>query len=76
MTYTDVASMIEAVGIPYAYYSFEEGTGIQPPFITFYYSGDADVKADNINYALVRPLIIELYTDEKDFALAYTGEMP
>lgn len=74
MTYKQIATMIEAVGIPCAYYQFEEGTGIQPPFITFYYSGDNDVKADNINFAKVRPLVIELYTEEKDFTLEETVE--
>ena len=69
MTYAEISQMISAVGIPYAYHHFEEGSGQQPPFITFYYQGDNDLIADNINYAAVRPLTIELYTDNKDFAL-------
>lgn len=69
MTYAEISQMISAVGIPYAYHHFEEGSGQQPPFITFYYQGDNDFIADNINYQAVRPLTIELYTDNKDFAL-------
>ena len=69
MTYAEISQMISAVGIPYAYHHFEEGSGQQPPFITFYYQGDNDLVADNINYAAIRPLTIELYTDNKDFAL-------
>lgn len=69
MTYAEISQMISAVGIPYAYHHFEEGSGQQPPFITFYYQGDNDLVADNINYAAVRPLTIELYTDNKDFVL-------
>jgi hypothetical protein len=69
MTYAGISQMISAVGIPYAYHHFEEGSGQQPPFITFYYQGDNDFVADNINYAAIRPLTIELYTDNKDFAL-------
>ena len=69
MTYAEISQMISAVGIPYAYHHFEEGSGQQPPFITFYYQGDNDLIADNINYQTVRPLTIELYTDNKDFAL-------
>ena len=69
MTYAEISQMISAVGIPYAYHHFEEGSGQQPPFITFYYQGDNDFIADNINYQAVRPLTLELYTDNKDFAL-------
>lgn len=69
MTYAEISQMISAVGIPYAYHHFEEGSGQQPPFITFYYQGDDDFIADNINYQAIRPLTIELYTDNKNFAL-------
>ena len=69
MTYAEISQMISAVGIPYAYHHFEEGSGQQPPFITFYYQGDNDFIADNINYQAIRPLTLELYTDNKDFAL-------
>ena len=69
MTYAEISQMISAVGIPYAYHHFEEDSGQQPPFITFYYQGDNDLVADNTNYAAIRPLTIELYTDNKDFAL-------
>ena len=69
MTYAEISQMISAVGVPYAYHHFEEGSGQQPPFITFYYQGDSDFKADDINYAAIRSLTIELYTDNKDFAL-------
>ena len=69
MTYAEIATMLSAVGVPFAYHHFEEGSGQQPPFITFYYEGENDLKADNINYQLVRPLTIELYTNNKDFVL-------
>ncbi len=74
MTYEEIATMLSAVGCPFAYHHFEEGSGQQPPFITFYYEGENDLKADNINYQLVRPLTIELYTDNKDFALEAAAE--
>jgi hypothetical protein len=69
MTYAEISTMLSAVGVPFAYHHFEEGSGQQPPFITFYYEGENDLKADNINYQPVRPLTIELYTDNKDFVL-------
>lgn len=69
MTTQEVASMVASVGIPTAYYQFPDNTGQEPPFICFYFPGDNDFKADNINYAKINRLIIELYTDSKDFAL-------
>ena len=67
MTYTEIASMIEAIGLPYAYYQFPEGTGQAPPFICFFYSGIDDLYADDSNYQRIVTLNIELYTSEKDF---------
>lgn len=69
MTTAQVFQMVQTVGIPAAYHHFDEGSGQQPPFICFYYPGDDDVLADNINYARINQLIIELYTDNKDFDL-------
>lgn len=67
MTREEVAQMIDTIGPPYAYYQFSENTAQPCPFICFYYAGSDDMSADNINYAKVERLIIELYTDEKDF---------
>lgn len=69
MTYQEINSMIETAAIPCAYYEFEEHSGQQPPFITFYFTDDNDVMADGVNYQAIRPLTIELYTNNKDFSL-------
>lgn len=69
MTYKEVAAMIGSLGVPNAYDHFDEGTATAPPFICFFYPGSNDFVADNENYQAIRPLTIELYTDEKDFAL-------
>jgi hypothetical protein len=69
MTPQEVNTMVESVGIPSAYYQFADDTGQQPPFICFLYGHSNDVNADNINYVRVERLYIELYTDQKDFAL-------
>ena len=74
MTYKEVASMIQSINIPYAYYQFPDGTAQPCPFICFYYDYDSDFLADDINYQRIRALIIELYTDVKDFALEETVE--
>ena len=69
VTYTKIAEMISSLDIPYAYYQFPEGTAQPTPFICFYYSNERGVKADNVNYAEIVNLTIELYTDNKRFDL-------
>ncbi len=73
MTYTEIASMLETVA-PSAYYQFPNDSGQEPPFICFYYPSTNDFIADSTNYARIEELVIELYTDEKDFALEQTLE--
>jgi len=69
MTYAEINSIIESIGVPSAYYQFTADTAQPPPFICFYFDYDADLHADNTNYQSVAHLIIEQYTDEKDFDL-------
>ena len=66
MTYKEIASMIAGINLPYAYDHFGEGNASPPPFICFYFDGSADLAADNVNFLRIRPLIVELYTDNKD----------
>ena len=74
MTPQQVNIMLETIGVPVDYYQFKEGTGQQPPFVCFFYGDNNDVIADNSNYVKVERLFVELYTDEKDFALEKTVE--
>ena len=74
MTYKQVAEMVGSIGVPYAYYQFPNNTGIAPPFVCFYFDSSNDFAADNVNYQRIRPLSIELYTDNKDFTLEQTVE--
>lgn len=69
MTYKEVANVVKSFGLPFAYYSFPEGTAQAPPFVCYFYVDSNDVFADDTNYQAVRPLNIELYTDTKDFEL-------
>lgn len=71
MTLKEIADMINAMGFPFAYYQFEpdpENPPPAPPFVCFYYPADDDFMADNGNYAPIKRLVVELYTDNKDFA--------
>ena len=74
MTYQNVATMVASIGVPYAYYQFPEGTEQPTPFVCFYFDGSNDLFADDKNYQKIRPLTIELYTDNKDFTLEATVE--
>lgn len=74
MTYKEVATMVSGIGLPFAYDHFDEGNASPPPFICFYFSGSHDFNADNENFQKIRPLVLELYTDNKDFSLEETVE--
>lgn len=67
MTFKEVAEMIESIGFPYAYYQFPEGEASDPPFICYFYEQNNDMYADDQNYQKIETLIIELYTETKDF---------
>lgn len=73
MTYQEIATMIGTVGLPFAYDHFTE-TAQAPPFICFMYPEGDDFIADNKNYKTIKRLQIELYTDNKDFALEHRLE--
>lgn len=74
MTYEQVAQMVDGFGLPNCYYQFTNNTEVAPPFVAYYYNQSADLIADNVNYAKINSLIIELYTDNKDFSLEETIE--
>lgn len=69
MTLQEIAEMIAEMNLPFAYRAFEQGTGQEPPFICYLYTGNVPEPADNVNFAKIEILAIELYTDTKDFAL-------
>ena len=67
MTYAEIATMIEGIGLPCAYNEFKN-TLEGPPFVCWILGGSNDFEADNENYTKVERLHIELYTDERDFS--------
>lgn len=74
MTTAEVYSMLASIddGVPVAYSHFL-GTPQQPapppPWIVYFYPGSEDYYADDRNYQPISALSIELYTEQKDFAL-------
>lgn len=69
MKKSEIREMIDSIGLPAAYDHFSRDTAQAPPFICYYYDTDDDFKADNSNYLEVWPLVVELYTDARDFDL-------
>ena len=74
MTYIEVSDMIRSFDFPYNYYQFPKGAAVAPPFVVFYFPESADFIADNKNYSGIRQLVVELYTDNKDFQAEATIE--
>ena len=74
MTREEIAAMIESIGLPCAYYEFDDNTPQEPPFVCWFFSASDDMIADNVNYAHIETLNIELYTRYKDFDLDATTE--
>ena len=76
MTFKEVATMVGSIGLPFAYYQFPESDAetIAPPFVCFYFPDNRDFVADNTNYQKIEHLVVELYTDQKDFAMEATVE--
>lgn len=69
MTYSQVDELVAEIGVPYSYWQFTQDTAQPCPFVCFYFTGSGDFLADNVNYVPIRPLVIELYTDAKDYAM-------
>lgn len=74
MTRQEVATMVASIGLPYAYYQFDEDTAQAPPFVVFFFSTSNDLYADQTNYQKIDGLSIEFYSSEKDFDTEETIE--
>ena len=69
MTIEELSGALASLGMPVAYGEFldtEENPAPDPPFITYQFAENDDIKADNHNYLAVSNIDIELYTDRKD----------
>lgn len=61
-----IISILEKLGIPFAYDHFSEGEAPDPPFICFRYPSSDNFAADGTVYFDIDVVDIELYTDKKD----------
>lgn len=65
MTIAELYEELKSLGLPVAYYQFEEK--VTPPFIAYYFvNNNNDLMADNQNYAEISEYRVELYTVKKE----------
>ena len=77
MTYQEIATMVSGIGLDYCYYQFELGPDDPPPqlpYVCFYYERNNDMEADDSNYQTIVGLVVELYSESKDFEHEATVE--
>ena len=66
MKYEDVLSMVEEIGLPYAYDHFEEGEVPKAPYVVFLFPASDNFSADGKVYCKINELNIEMYSEIKD----------
>lgn len=62
----DILTILNEVGIPYAYHHFAEGDSPAPPFICYLLPESDNFSADDMVYQKINVVQIELYTNKKD----------
>ena len=62
----NLISIMEEIGLPYAYDHFAEGESPAPPFLCFLCPASDNFAADGRVYYKINEVHIELYTDEKN----------
>lgn len=68
--YGMLASIDESVPVRYSHFlGTPQDPAPPPPWIVYFYPNSDDYYADNRNYQHISSLSVELYTNEKDFAL-------
>ena len=64
-----IISVLNKIGLPYAYDHFAEGESPQPPFICYLLPSSDNFAADGKVYYKIDDVHIELYTDYKNTEL-------
>ncbi len=63
-----IATVLEKIGLPFAYDHFAEGESPNPPFICYLIPNSDNFSADGRVYYKINEIHIELYTDCKDWS--------
>ena len=61
-------SILNNIGVPYAYDHFAEGEAPDPPLVCYLLPGSDNFSADGKVYYRISEVRVELYTDFKDLA--------
>ena len=61
-------SVLDSIGIPYAYDHFAEGESPEPPFLCYLLPGSSNFSADGKVYHRISEVRLDMYTDFKDLA--------
>lgn len=61
-----ITEIIREIGLPFAYHHYAEGESPDPPFLLYLFPESDNYVADNVVYAEVSRVYLELYTDLKD----------
>ena len=64
-----ILSILNALGIPFAYDHFAQGESPDTPFICYLIPSSDNFSADGVAYYKINQYNIELYTDLKDLSL-------
>ena len=71
MTIQELNNILDEIKLPYTYYFFPENDKNNPvpnlPYFVYYFPNNDGFGADNINFANVNALNIELYTAYKNY---------
>ena len=67
MKLSELNTILDGAELPYTYYSFPTGNAPALPYFVYYMPSMAPESADNVVHAPVYTVIVELYTEEKDF---------
>jgi len=71
MNIQELKTELNSLGLPVAYREFKntsENPVPSPPFITYHFTFNSDLIADNQNYVDIENFQVELYTAKKDLA--------
>ena len=64
-----INTIMQEIGLPWAYHHYAEGESPDPPFMLYLYPQSENFGADNIVYAKGTSVYLELYMDLKDPSL-------
>lgn len=74
MSYSDLKTMVHAIGLPCAYDHFSKEDAVDPPFVVWLLPNNNPFPADDSIYAERAALHVELYTDVKNPVREHTVE--